>query len=95
MLKTDRYLEELKKRARESHVYRNYQLIGLEIAHILGDESHKALYIKLAKERNHELLLTLAKTIAEKKSIRNKGAYFMSCLPKIEKNGKSNSRRKK
>lgn len=75
---TDGYLEQLKKRSRESHVYRNYQLTGLEIAELLGDERHKALYIKLAKQNNPAELLALAKEISKKKDVKNKGAYFMT-----------------
>lgn len=75
-----KYIEKLKKRAKESRVYKKYQLIGLEIAQALGDEKHKSLYIKLAKEGNAEKLLRLAKEIGERKGVRNKGAYFMSTL---------------
>lgn len=74
------YLKELKRRARESHVYRKYQLVGLEISQILKDERHKSLYMKLAKERNGDRLLRLAKDIADRKNIKNKGAYFMTLL---------------
>jgi hypothetical protein len=71
------YLKELKKRAKESRVYKEYQLDGLEIAQLLKDEKHKSLYIKLAKEGDAQKLRRIAKTIAENKNIRNKGAYFM------------------
>lgn len=100
---TKEYLKELKRRGKESHVYRKYQLVGLEIAKILGDEAHKALYIKLVKERG-ECLLELAKQIAEKKNVKNKGAYFMSLLPRPpkpatspekKKHGRKNSRHRK
>ena len=74
------YLNKLKKRSAESKVYKKYQLIGLEIALVLEDEKHKSLYIKLARENNHEKLLRLAKEIAERKNIKNRGAYFMSML---------------
>jgi hypothetical protein len=73
----EEYLEELARRAKESHVYRKYQLIGLEISQILNDPKHKALYIKLAKEKNGDALMRLAKDIAERKNVKNKGAYFM------------------
>ncbi len=76
------YIQKLKKRGRESRVYRKYQLIGLEIAQILGDEKHKSLYIKLAKDGSPERLLRLAKEINEKKNVKNKGAYFMSLIKK-------------
>ncbi len=74
------YVKELKRRGKESHVYRKYQLIGLEISQILRDEKHKALYIKLAKEDSGNRLLGLAKDIAERANVKNKGAYFMSVL---------------
>ncbi|MBI4094592.1 MAG: hypothetical protein HY435_00145 [Candidatus Liptonbacteria bacterium] len=74
------YLKELRKRSKASHVYRKYQLIGLEIAELLKDETHKALYIKLAKEGNADALLRLAKEVAERKGIKKKGAYFMKVL---------------
>ena len=82
------YLEELKKRAKESRVYRKYQFLGLEIAQILGDEKHRALYIKLAKENNPETLLALAKRISENQTVRNKGAYFMRVVTEEKKKQK-------
>jgi hypothetical protein len=74
------YLKKLKQRGKESHVYRKYQLLGLEIAQILSDEKHKSLYIKLAKERGGEKLRQLAKDVADRKNVKNKGAYFMKML---------------
>jgi hypothetical protein len=81
----EKYLAELKRRGKESHVYRKYQLIGLEISQILGDEKHKALYIKLAKERDADQLIGIAKDIAEQANIKNKGAYFMTVLKEMPK----------
>ena len=78
------YIEKLKKRALKSRVYRKYQLIGLEIARFLEDEKHKSLYIKLAKEGKPEKLLRIAKEIAERKNVKNKGAYFMKLLQIIK-----------
>lgn len=74
------YLKELARRGKESHVYRKYQLLGLEIAEALRDEKHKALYIKLAKEGNPDRMLALAKDVASRESVKNKGAYFMAIL---------------
>ncbi len=95
------YLQKLKKRSRESHIYRKYQLIGLELAELLNDPAHKSLYIKLAKETAAEKLLQLAKEISQKKHIKNKGAYFMKVFQASKnrilskssaKNGKQNSK---
>jgi len=74
------YLTELARRAKESHIYRQYQLLGLEIATTLSDERHKSLYIKLAKEHGGERLLRLAKEVAERRDVKNRGAYFMTML---------------
>lgn len=78
------YIEKLKKRSRESHVYRKYQLIGLEIAQLLEDPGHKSLYIKLAKENSAEKLLRFAKEISQNKNVKNKGAYFMKIIQKLD-----------
>lgn len=85
---TENYIEKLKKRSRESRAYRKYQFIGLEIAGLLEDPEHKSLYIKLAKEHGGEKLLRIAKEVAEKKHIKNKGAYFMTVvkLTKVRNN---------
>jgi len=74
------YMTELRRRAKESHVYRKYQLLGLEISQVLNDEKHKSLYIKLAKDEGGEKMLRLAKDIADRKNIKNRGAYFMALL---------------
>lgn len=76
----DDYIKKLKQRGKESHVYKKFQLIGLEIAGLLDDNKHKALYIKLCKEKNPETLLAIAKDVADRKKIENKGGYFMKVL---------------
>ncbi|MDE2102524.1 MAG: hypothetical protein KGL39_35080 [Patescibacteria group bacterium] len=77
------YLELLRERARKSRVYSSHQLIGLTVAQILGDEQHKSLYIKLAKEKRGGDLIELAKSVAERRGIQNKGAYFMRLVQKL------------
>ena len=80
----DDYLQELRERGKASRVYREYQLVGLLVAEILSDEKHKSLYIKLAREHGTEKMLRLAKDVADRKRIKNKGAYFMKML-EVEK----------
>jgi len=75
-----KYMDELQRRSRESRVYKQYQLIGLLIAEALGDEEHKSLYIKLAKEHDGDELLRIAKDVSERRNIENRGAYFMKIL---------------
>ncbi len=76
----DGYIKKLKERGKDSHVYTKFQFIGLEIANILEDNAHKALYIKLCKDKNPETLLAIAKDVAQRKTIGNKGGYFMKVL---------------
>ena len=87
------YLKTIKERAKKSHVYKKYQFTGLLIAQLLNDEKHKSLYIKLAKKHPGGHLLSIAKDVAERKNIENKGGYFMKVLqkthPYLLKNPKS------
>ncbi|MDR3401420.1 MAG: hypothetical protein P4L99_02890, partial [Chthoniobacter sp.] len=55
---------------------------GLEMSQLLRDERHKALYIKLAKDGNPDKMLALAKDVATREAVKNKGAYFMAILRK-------------
>ncbi len=80
------YLEVLRERKKHTRVYQKHQMTGLLLAEILKDNTHKALYIKLAKSYTEQKLLTLAKTIAENKQVKNKGAYFMRLLYTNENN---------
>ncbi len=80
MITGNTYFDELKKRGNESRVYRKYQLDGLEIADILEDRAHKALYIKLVKDGNAEELRQLAASVATRTGVKNKGALFMYLL---------------
>lgn len=95
------YLKTIKDRGKESHVYKKFQLIGLEIAELLNDEKHKSLYIKLAKQYDAENLLAIAKDVSQRKKIENKGGYFMRIIQelkiknkelRIKKNEKSNAK---
>ena len=75
---TGDYFKDLSKRGKESKAYSAHQLAGLQLAEILCDAAHKSLYIRLAKSHaDHHALMILAKDIAGKPSVQNKGAYFM------------------
>ena len=86
MRETGSYLEELRRRARKSRVYKPYQLTGLELSRLLGETTakKKALYIKIAREYPAGPLLGLAKEISQNKRVTNKAAYFMSQLPSLK-----------
>jgi hypothetical protein len=75
------YLKGLAARKETSKVYSAHQEVGLELARILHDRFNKALYIKLAKTHtDHQRLLMLAKDIASRQGVTNRGAYFMRLL---------------
>lgn len=74
------YWDILKERVEKSRSYHPHQVMGLEVATLLEDLKHKALYIKLAKKHGSDKILRLAKMVAENKNIKNKGGYFMKVL---------------
>jgi len=73
------YIEEIRKRGKKSKVYSSHQLIGLEIARLLDDEEHKTFYMKLAKERGTQELLSIARDVWDR-DVKNKGSYFMKII---------------
>lgn len=79
------YVQELERRAKKSRVYTAHQARGLEIAELLNDGKHTSLYIKLAKEHNPDRLLRLAKSVVERKNVKNAAAYFMKLLKNFER----------
>ncbi len=85
------YLETLKDRRKDSHIYREFQQIGLDIAGMLGDMRHKALYIKLAQQYDKSLLMGIARDVADRKEVNNRGAYFMKVLHERFPNGMKRS----
>lgn len=91
------YLKKIKERSQTNRIYSSHQMIGLMIADILGDQSHKALYMRLAKNNDKDLLMSIAKTIADNQNVKNKGAYFMKVWKeetnKKKTNGSSNNKR--
>ncbi|MBM3281399.1 MAG: hypothetical protein FJY91_01445 [Candidatus Harrisonbacteria bacterium] len=78
----EKYRKTLGERKKITRVHHDFQLLGIELSQILCDTKHKTLYIKLAKfgGKDKDYLLRLAKCVAEKKDITNKGAYFMRVL---------------
>jgi|WetSurMetagenome_2_1015567.scaffolds.fasta_scaffold1429459_1 hypothetical protein len=74
------YLETLSARRKDARAYHKHQALGAELGELLRDTAHTALYIKLALQFDETRLRTLAKTVAEKRDVKNKGAYFMRVL---------------
>jgi len=79
------YLELLKERKKTSRAYVRHQSIGLVVADILHDRGHKTLYMKLTKEYDPNLVLAVAKDVAERIGVKNKGAYFMKIFGGLKK----------
>jgi len=80
----EKYLNLLKDRAKTSRVYKSHQMTGLVLAEILADPDHKSLYMRLSKKYDNDELIRLAKNLAERKNIENKGAYFMRMLQSVD-----------
>jgi hypothetical protein len=74
------YMATLRERSKKSRVYKKHQMTGLMLSEMLGDEKHKALYIKLAREHGHDKLVGIAGNIRDNMNVKNKGAYFMRVL---------------
>jgi hypothetical protein len=83
------YLGTLKDRASKARITQQFQLLGLEIATTLRDLSHKALYIKYAKELGADKMLALAKDIAQRRDVANRGAYFMRVVQSMKAEAKN------
>ncbi len=74
------YLESLKEKGKDKRISQEFQFIGLEVAEMLEDRPHKALYIKLAKQYGSQKILSIAKDVVDRRDIKNRGAYFMKML---------------
>lgn len=81
------YVEIIKIRKKRSRVYYSHQFVGLKITRYLDDEANKKLYMRLAKEYDSEALLRLARDVMERRSVKNRGAYFMRMFQLKRKEG--------
>lgn len=79
------YLKTLAKRAKESKIYKEFQSTGLMLAEILDDRENKAIYMRLSKIYDNQELIMKARDIAERRGIKNMGAYFMKMIKDIRK----------
>ena len=80
----ENYIKNLKIRSTSSHAHTKHQLLGLEIAEVLHDRPHRSLYIKLAKNWDGNELLRLARDVADRVAVRNRGGYFMRIIAEDE-----------
>lgn len=77
-----------KKKSKKSPVYAHYEFqdYGVHLSEVLHDKKHKALYIKLSKEKPRGLLEE-AKGFAKDYNTKsvNRGRLFMWKLKELEK----------
>ncbi len=78
------YMKTLSERVKKSRVHKPYQSTGLLLAEILEDQDHKALYMKMSRIYDGNELIRIAKDLAERKNVENKGAYFMTLIKKLK-----------
>ena len=81
------FLEEKEKSLK--YITKEFQDFGYRLAVKLNDMKHKALYIKLAKEEDRNLLNTAASYADDYPKARNKGRVFMWKLKNLKKGGNS------
>ncbi|MBU6141596.1 hypothetical protein KGO95_00570 [Patescibacteria group bacterium] len=80
------YVKTLKERVKKSRVYVPFQSTGLLLAELLHDQEHKSLYMRIAKLYDNTQLIRMAKDLAERKNVDNRGAYFMKMLSELRRN---------
>lgn len=68
----------------EKYISREFQQYGIELAEALGDQKHKALYIKLAKTTPRGLLEAAKNFVSDANNARSKGRLFMWKLKQLK-----------
>jgi hypothetical protein len=89
ILSAQDYLAE--KRRTMKYVTREFQDYGYRLAMRLGDVDHKALYIKLAKQYNRQILDRAASYADDYPNAKNKGRIFMWKLSELKKEMKDSA----
>ena len=71
-------------KADHRNVY-EHQAYGNRLAEDLGDEKHRSLYIKLAKEEERDLLDQVREFVMRSENATTKGRLFMWKLTELKK----------
>lgn len=79
--------DEKKDPEKNKYISREYQDFGYRLAMDLGDEKHKALYIKLAKEVDRAILEKCRSFVMDSNA-DNKGALFMWKMKELKDESK-------
>ena len=76
---------------KKKYISREFQDYGLRLAKELGDERHKSLYIKLAKEMPRTLLEEARIFVKDASNVKSKPKLFMWKLGQLRKERKDES----
>jgi hypothetical protein len=68
----------------DKYISREFQQYGYDLAEELGDMSHKALYIKLAKTTPRSLLENARSFVKDANNAKSKGRLFMWKLKQLK-----------
>ena len=68
----------------DKYISREFQQYGYDLAVELGDMSHKALYIKLAKSAPREHLEAARRFVSDADNAKSKGRLFMWKLKQLK-----------
>lgn len=74
-----------KKMSRDYRCSHEFQAYGNKLAEDLGDKKHRALYIKLAKTEDRNLLEEARESVLSSKNATTKGRLFMWKLGQLKK----------
>jgi hypothetical protein len=77
-------LDKYQDRPEDKYISREFQQYGIELAAELGDEKHKALYIKLAKETPRGLLESAKSFVKDAPNVKSRGRLFMWKLKQLK-----------
>ncbi len=72
----------------DKYISREFQKFGCDLAEALNDLSHKALYIKLAKETPRGLLEAAKSFVMDANNAKSKGRLYMWKLQQLKKEAK-------
>lgn len=72
-------------RSQDKYISREFQAYGYHLAQQLGDLSHKALYIKLAKELPRATLEAALSFVKEADKVKSRARLFMWKLNQLKK----------
>ena len=78
-------LSKYKLEDKGKYITKEFQDYGYRLAEELGDEKHKSLYIKLAKEVDRKLLEEAKIFVKDASNVKSKGRLFMWKLKQLRK----------